>query len=481
MLRRAWLLAPLTLALAASCSVINNPEDPTESGAGASSGDCDEPFDTLENCGACGVPCAPAHASGPTCDDGECSYDACGAGFDDCDGDKANGCEVDTSSDPTNCDACGADCSSAPFEHVAELTCSSGACGWEGCAQGFGDCDATEGNGCEMAVDTLTDCGDCGVPCTPDHVDVGSCVGGVCAYGDCAGSFLDCDGDTGNGCESDGAVDPRHCGDCTNACDPGAACAGGMCCATPPSCQAILASGGSVGNGLYLVDPNCGDPSDAFQTYCDMTTDGGGWTLVVNRIVNSDDLGQPDLDVPHGTFNDARTTNWNFDINLFWSAATQVVFADKENSSCASCAIANYDSAIRIDKPMAPAWSKTCSGLSTSVNSMKLVGPQAGMPGTAFTCAATLGWGACTNQVCHYGVHSMDTSSDGSWSGNTYNELHFPSAYSSYKNYGTFNGPEGQAYCRSCGGGLPPTLNLSSTCCQNSSFNAKSRWTIWVR
>jgi hypothetical protein len=41
------------------------------------------------------------------CDAGRC---VCAAGFDDCDGDKANGCEVNIADDPANCGACGFDC-----------------------------------------------------------------------------------------------------------------------------------------------------------------------------------------------------------------------------------------------------------------------------------------------------------------------------------------------------------------------------------
>lgn len=52
------------------------------------------------------------------------------------------------------------------------------------------------------------------------------------------------------------------------------------------TCRSILLAGESVGSGSYSVDVDGSGPLAPFVAYCDMTTDGGGFTLV-ERVVNA--------------------------------------------------------------------------------------------------------------------------------------------------------------------------------------------------
>ena len=167
-----------------------------------------------------GAQATPPTEQGTRCLDGQTR---CG---DDC---------VDTTTDPTNCSACGIAC-------AAGDVCSDSLCvpagGGGGCVTGLTRC----GTSCANILIDPKNCGACGTPCAAGEV----CVGGVCTgcpagQTSCAGSCVDL------------ASDPLNCGTCGTACQGGDQCLDGFC-ITPvgPAPQACAQSGESC-----TSDPCC--------------------------------------------------------------------------------------------------------------------------------------------------------------------------------------------------------------------------------
>ena len=200
-------------------------------------GNCIEPrYDDL-NCGTCGNACQdPPTACAPMptntaygCADGKCGALKCQGGFGDCNHDLAKGCASDgCETDLTTHDDCGA-CGNAC---LPEQECTPDDEGIPRCKDTCAKIGLTECLG--ECLDILSDpraCGGCGVACQPggDH-QVAVCTKGLCGV-ECLEGFADCNGDPVDGCEVDLRMNPLHCGACGQRCDVGAGqpCIEGKC------------------------------------------------------------------------------------------------------------------------------------------------------------------------------------------------------------------------------------------------------------
>ncbi|HJL20407.1 MAG TPA: hypothetical protein RMH99_32370 [Sandaracinaceae bacterium LLY-WYZ-13_1] len=187
------------------------------------------------HCGACDDACPDAPNASPTCSGGSCGF-TCDEGFDDCNTMESDGCEVDLRSSLSDCGTCGMAC---PAADHAVATCDMGSCGYE-CETGWADCNGVASDGCE--VDTTSDpshCGECDAACTLGSRATGvDCVDRACVITGCEAPYEDCNGTVSDGCEANTDASTSHCGGCRMACDTGRqTCCTGTCTGPPPHCR----------------------------------------------------------------------------------------------------------------------------------------------------------------------------------------------------------------------------------------------------
>ena len=206
---------------------------------------CDEPV------------CEPACINGGDCVAPD-TCDCLGTGF------SGEACELDI-------DECAVDLGGC------EQVCNNTSGGF-GCACTTGYVLDVDGASCDDINECATNNGGCAQTCTNSvGARACSCLGGYVlnANGTTCDDIDECLTDNG-GCAQTctNTAGGRTCG-----CEYGTLQSDGVSCVLA-SCSDILAADPDTESGVYLVDPNGGSTDDAFSVWCDMVTDGGGWTLV---------------------------------------------------------------------------------------------------------------------------------------------------------------------------------------------------------
>ncbi|MBI5536645.1 MAG: hypothetical protein HY898_28255 [Deltaproteobacteria bacterium] len=190
---------------------------------------------TPAHCGSCTNACnLPNAVEG--CASGACTIASCNTGFGDCNTTASDGCEVNTNTTPAHCGACNTPCNLPN----ATAGCASGACTIASCTGSFKDCNTTASDGCEINTDTTpAHCGACNTPCNLPNATAG-CASGACTIASCTGSFKDCNTTASDGCEINTDTNAAHCGACNHACGNGGTCpTGGLCvCGAAGTCPA---------------------------------------------------------------------------------------------------------------------------------------------------------------------------------------------------------------------------------------------------
>ena len=158
---------------------------------------------------------------------------------------------VDTKGDRKNCGQCGKTCASGQV--CSDSSCAATCGGGTPNLCGSGDTAA-----CVNLASDVNNCGACGTKCA-------------------SGATCDATGDGGGACTCPGGQVACGTG-ASAACVATAQCNGGAYLA---DCMALHLADPVLASGVYTIDPDGAGANAPFKVYCDMLTDGGGWTLTL--------------------------------------------------------------------------------------------------------------------------------------------------------------------------------------------------------
>lgn len=118
-------------------------------------------------------PCAKLDHASVGCNlNGQCAVAKCDAGFENCNVQDPDGCEINTQNDSANCGACKNACS---LTH-AQVKCSVGVCEIAQCDSGFDNCNSQHPDGCEVSLkDDPANCGACKNACSTKACEANKC------------------------------------------------------------------------------------------------------------------------------------------------------------------------------------------------------------------------------------------------------------------------------------------------------------------